>query len=214
MLTLALAVGFSGVASSQAQIIYDADFSGSSPNFSHTTGNAPSAGTQLSGSNWTIEAVDEPQTDTTANTFGVFGNGSLEASDYGGEGLFLSNNIDVSSWVEVALDFDGTGDFSTNSEFFQWEYSLDAGAPVVLGNVVGDTSGTATLDQSIANLDVTGNSTLVVGFRFDHNGSSDFIDVTNVQVNGVSPVPEPETFGALAGLLALGLAVTRRRRRS
>jgi len=209
----AFALAFAGLLAveSQGQIIYDADLSGSSPGFSHTTGNEPTAGTQLTGPNWTIEAVDVPATDGTANTFGVFGNGFLEAADYGGEGLFFSSNIDVSGWNEVALDFDASGDFNTGSEFFQWEYTLDGGSPIVIGNVVGDTSGTATLDQAISNLDVTGINTLVVGFRFDHNGSSDFIEVTNIQVDGVTAVPEPSSF--LLMLLGMaGLTWLRRRK--
>jgi len=206
VLSIAISLTFSG----HSQVIYDADFSGSTPGFDHSTGNEPAAGTQLVGANWTIEAVDVPATDSGGNIFGVFGNGLLEAADYGGEGLFFSTTIDVSGWNEVALDFDAEGDFNTTSEFFQWEYTLDSLPTVVLGNVIGDTNGTATLDATVANLDVTGINNLVVGFRFDHNGGSDFVDVTNVQVDGVTPIPEPSSI-ALLGMGAAGLYFLRRR---
>lgn len=210
--TLAALAGFTGAAN--AQLLYDADLSGTGVGFDHDNGAnpPPAAGTQLSGPNWTIEAIVEPSTDSGGNIFGVFGNGFLEAADYGGEGLFFSDSIDVTGWNEVALDFDARGDFNTSSEFFQWEYSLDSATPVALGNVVGDTSGAVTLDQTISNLDVTGVSALVVGFRFDHNGGSDFIDVTGLQVDGVTAVPEPSAYALLAGMLGLGYVMVRRRR--
>jgi hypothetical protein len=51
--------------------------------------------------------------------------------------------------------------------------------------------------------------------EFDTNGLSDAAIISEVNANfGTYAVPEPEFYGALAGILALGIAVARRRKRS
>lgn len=58
---------------------------------------------------------------------------------------------------------------------------------------------------------------LPVGFYGNSNSTltaviSGDIVIDNVQINGVSAIPEPASFGAIAGVMCLGLAASRRRR--
>jgi len=157
----------------------------------------PSAGSQSVG-NGTFE-WGALASDTTQNT-AIFSGGTFTSSDWGGLGRFTSDAIDVSSidTVDIAGQFDGL--FNTDTEFSNFFYALDGGTAVTFGAGVEDTEAT---DQAVgvSGLDVSSASSMVVGFEFDHNGSSDFFNVDSLTV-----VPEPASLAllGLGGLMMLG----------
>lgn len=178
-----------------ATIIYDADFSTAGIGFTHTTANPPAASDSASGPNWTISYGTTPATDSTANTF-ITDGGALTASDWGGSGSFITSTIDVSSVDLVNISGLGSGVFNQPpGEFFTWFYSIDGGALVTADQVSGN------FDQTFENVNVSGASSLVVGFNFNHNGASDGFSISSVSVE-VVPEPSSALLGAV-GFLAL-----------
>ncbi|MEM7627460.1 MAG: PEP-CTERM sorting domain-containing protein [Planctomycetota bacterium] len=162
----------------------------------------PAAGSQSVG-NGTFSWGDLA-TDGGGNT-AEFASGAFTSGDFGGVGTFTSLTLDVSAFTEVDIDAVYDGRFNTASEFSNFFYVLD-GTEVVFGEGVED----ATADDvavSIVDLDVTGASTLVVGFTFNHNGGSDFFNVDSLVVDAI---PEPGSL-VLMGLGSLLIASRRRK---
>jgi trimeric autotransporter adhesin len=134
-------------------------------------------------------------TDTTANT-AVFSSGVFSSSDWGGDGTFTSNAIDVSSFTAVDIVATGSSNFnSAPTEFFNFFYTLDGGSENIFST-------------NIDALDVTGINSLVVGFAYNHNGGS---DNANVSALSVTAVPEPNAYALIASLFALTVVMVRRR---
>ena len=138
----------------------------------------PDAGSALIEGIGTFEWEDLA-TDTTSNT-AVFSSTGFEAREWGGEGIFTSSTIGLTSFDSVTINAVGES-VSTDSsdEVFNFFYSLDGGANINFS------SGPVTLDVSSA-------TSLLVGFIFDHNGVDDRIEVSELNVTGI-PVPEPST---------------------
>lgn len=90
---------------------------------------------------------------------------------------------------------DPTGDFT---EFTGVNYSSGSFNEVSSGNI--DLSGFVGQD-------------IYIGFQYESSGTGAGSSAL-FQLDDVSVVPEPEFYGALVGLLAIGFAVIRRRRRS
>ena len=132
--------------------------------------------------------------DTTSNT-AVFSGTTFAAADWGGDGTFSSTTIDVSAATEITITAAGSSTFNIiPTEFFNFFYTLGGGAPITFASGVNPV------------VDVTGVDDLVVGFDFNHNGSGDNANVSELSVDAV---PEPSS--ALLGSLAL-LGLLRRRR--
>ncbi len=177
--------------------------------FTHTT-SSNDFGASASGSNWASGSTNLTNgtfswgtlaTDTTANT-ATFGVGGFTASDWGGDGTYTSVTIDVSGLDGVNISYEGSSVFNSSpTEFFDFFYQIDGGAPQAFGTlaVSGSVSGT----QEVL---LSGNNSLVVGFRFNHNGASDNAEVTELTVTAI-----PEPSAALLGSFGL-LALLRRRR--
>jgi len=142
--------------------------------------------------------------DTTANT-AEFSSGVFTSSDWGGDGTFTSNALDVSSLSSVSISASFDGLFNTGTEFSNFFYQLDGGSIVEFGMGLEDITYTAELVTQT--VDVSAANSLVVGFTFNHNGSSDFFDV-----NSLTVVPEPSRFALLAGCCGLVSVMLRRRR--
>lgn len=180
-----------------------------SASFSHTS-NSNNFGAAASGSNWAAGSTPLANgafswgtlaTDTTANT-ATFGAGGFTASDWGGDGTYTSVTIDVSGLEGVNIAYAGSSTFnSVPTEYFHFFYQVDGGGLQTFGSLIA--SGTVTGTQSVL---LSGNTSLVVGFRFNHNGASDNATVTELSVTAI-----PEPAAAMLGSLGL-LALLRRRR--
>ena len=133
----------------------------------------PSAGSQTVG-NGTF-SWGNLATDTSSNT-AIFASGLFTSSDWGGDGEFVSDAIDVSgiSSVDISGQFDGA--FNTPSELSRFFYVLDGGSRIYFGEGLEDVTHT---DEAVSvdALDVSGAASLVVGFEFNHNGGADFFNV-------------------------------------
>jgi hypothetical protein len=142
-------------------------------------------------------------TDTTPNT-AVFSGGTFAANDWGGIGTFTSIAIDVSGIDAVNLSAQFDGFYNLASEFSGFFYDI-GGGPITFGAGV---EGVTYSDQpvGITGLDVSAASELVVGFRYSHNGSSEFFGVDSLTVSEI-----PESSGLLVGVIGL-LGLIRRRR--
>lgn len=198
---LAALAGFA--ASANAQLLFDlADTTNTS--LSHTTASplAPQPGSVNVGTgtfSWGTLA-----TDTSANT-AVFSSGAFTSSDWGGVGTFTSAAINVSSLSSVTISAQFDGLFNTNTEFANFFYQLDGGSVIDFGVSLEDATYTNEV-ATLANLNVTGSNSLVVGFTYNHNGASDFFNVDSLTV-----VPEPGTFALLAGMLGMVYVMLKRR---
>ncbi|BDS05981.1 hypothetical protein NT6N_10210 [Oceaniferula spumae] len=141
-------------------------------------------------------------TDTTPNT-AVFSGTSFTASDWGGDGTYTSAAIDVTGVASATISFAGSSVFAAGGELFNFFYQVDGGSVQNFGASTGD--GSVVSGNQLVNF--SGNTNLVVGFTYNHNGVTDGVSVTDLSV---SAVPEPSTFGLL-GLAGLASLLRRRR---
>ena len=208
MIALAAVTGFAS-----ADVIFDADFSGSG-GFTHTSSSpVPPGPNSIAVNNFSLFYPVTPATDTTANFFRV-ANGVLESEDFGGLHGLSSGLLDVSNFDEVTFSLSGQtvgSDVFNNQtgstggpEFFAGFYSLDGGNDVEVARTIND----GNLSFSIT-IDVSSASTLEVGLLSSVNGTGDGWDVTSITVTG-DPIPAP----ASAALVGLGGLVASRRRRA
>jgi len=135
LMLLTAALGLAAV-TGRAQI-YSSDFV-NTVGFDHCTGSPPAAGPQslsggIAGSGWTIGYDTTPATDASGNVFGTDGD-SMFSTDFGGEGYFFTETIDVSGWTEISIvtvaESVGGDPVNATGEFFQFSYVLDGGSPV------------------------------------------------------------------------------------
>lgn len=179
--------------------LFNADFSYENDGFSdHTTSEPPEVGPVNIGpfgippNTWFLSYNTAPSSDSTINTFKVV-SGKLETTDWGGEGVFESQPIDVThiSSLDIAALAVTLSDAVQNvsTEFFKYYYILDDGpqveTPIVLS---GDTDGTP-VNYSINNLDVSSATSLVVGFSFNCNGAGDGYSISSFTVTESSSLP-------------------------
>ncbi len=192
---------FASIATSSGAVIYSADFSTAGVGWTHTTTTPPAPGPQsVNGSNYTLSYPGTPSTDGSVNSY-ITSGGNLTASDWGGSGAFATMAINISGLSSVTIAMIASGTFNAASENFIWYYSIDGGAAVTAPKATGDFS------QTWASVDVSGASSLTVGFTFNHDGGSDSFNVSSITVD---TVPEP-TIATMAGLLGT-IGLLRRRR--
>ncbi|WP_439132689.1 T9SS type A sorting domain-containing protein [Polaribacter sp.] len=167
-----LALSFSSISAQ----IYDADFSNDGDGFADHTTSSPLADAPASvgpfgsaGNQWSLSYTSKPSTDGSANSFKVV-DGALVSDDWGGQGIFQSQSIDVSSinTVDISAISQNSG---ANDDNFTYFYILDGGSRVETS--IGVTNNGDPVNYSISGLDVTGINELVVGFEFDENGGGD-----------------------------------------
>lgn len=182
-----------------AQVIYDADFSVDGAGFpDHMTGSVPASAPQTASGGtapdaWVASYTSTPGTDGTANEFSV-NSGVLRIQDWGGTAKWISQDIDVSTVNEVSISALATtvgGDVqSAASEFFEYFYILDAGSEVATDVPLdgSDTDGTP-VNYSITTLDVSGATTLKVGFNFRVDGAGDGYEISEFVVTDLVTAP-------------------------
>jgi len=166
------------------QVIYDADFSNDGDGFpSHTTSSPPapapaSVNGGTSPNDWTLSYESTPASDGSANSFSVSG-GALVSDDWGGQGIFQSTSIDVSSLSSINISAT-TVNSGANDDNFIYFYILDGGTRVETS--IGATNNGDPLDYSIIGLDVSTANSLIVGFEFSENGGGDGYTTSSFQV--------------------------------
>lgn len=168
--------------------IYNADFSNDGDGFlDHSSASPPAAAPAsvnggVAPNDWTLSYTTIPSTDITANSFKVVG-GQLVSNDWGGQGIFESANIDVSGISSVDITAISQN-VSANDDNFDYFYILDGGSRVTTS--IGVTNDGDPVNYNITNLDVSGASTLVVGFEFSENGVGAGYATTSFTVTDVS----------------------------
>jgi hypothetical protein len=181
--------------------LYDADFSNDGDGFpAHTSASPPIAGPTSVGpfgtapNAWSLSYDTTPLTDGSDNSFEVV-SGELQSDDWGGQGIFTSQVIDVSG-INV-VDITATGiNVGANENNFSYFYILDGGARVE--TAVTSTNGDP-VNYSILGLNVSGATSLEVGFEFSENGGgqgyyvSEFLVIegssdTSVQFSSTSAI--------------------------
>lgn len=184
--------------------LFNADFSYDNDGFADHSSSAPPADGPakvgpfgVSPNTWFLSYNTAPSTDSTLNTFKIV-SGKLETTDWGGEGIFESQQIDVTSIA--TLDIYGLGvtlsDEVQNgsSEFFKYYYILDDGPAVETAIILsGDTDGTP-VNYAISNLDVSSATSLIVGFSFNCNGANDGYAISSFTVTETSSLPTTITW--------------------
>jgi hypothetical protein len=173
-LTLLVCMLFS-VSESWGQI-YNADFSNNGDGFSDHTSDSPPAGAPGSAgpfgtasNQWSLSYTSAPNTDGSANSFKVIGT-ALVSDDWGGQGIFESQSIDVSAINSVDISAI-TVNSGANDDTFKYFYILDGAARVETANI--ESTNGNNIDYTISGLDVSAANSLVVGFEFDENGGGD-----------------------------------------
>jgi hypothetical protein len=175
LLKIALTLVFAFSISTLSAQIYNADFSNDGDGFADHTNSSPPAAAPASvgpfgaaSNQWSLSYTTAPGSDTTANSFKTNG-GNLVSNDWGGQGIFQSQNIDVSAINSVDISA-LTVNSGANEDSFKYFYILDGGARVETADInSGDGDN---VNYSILNLDVSGANTLVVGFEFSENGNN------------------------------------------
>ncbi|MEN8900502.1 MAG: hypothetical protein ABF247_04305, partial [Nonlabens sp.] len=169
--------------------VYNADFSNNGDGFAdHTSASPPATGPTSVGpfgaspNSWGLSYEIAPGTDTSANSFKVV-SGELQSDDWGGQGIFTSQSIDLSSISSISISAIGVNS-GANDNDFTYFYILDNGSRVE--TVIGATSNGDAVNYSVSNLDVSGNSLLVVGFEFSENGGGDGYDISQFKVTSAS----------------------------
>ena len=198
------------------QIIYNADFSTNGDGFPNHTSSSPPAPAPASinggtsPNDWTLSYTTTPSTDGSDNIFSVSG-GALFSDDWGGQGIFQSIAIDVSSINTVDISA-MTTNVGANGNVFEYFYILDGGSRISAGNI--SSSNGDMLNYTISNLDVSTVNTLVVGFEFNENGADDGYSTASFQVSESTVTPSIQftsttsTFAENSGSVTVCAAIT------
>ncbi|WP_299617197.1 lamin tail domain-containing protein [uncultured Tenacibaculum sp.] len=169
--------------------IYNADFSNDGDGFAdHTSSSLPATAPASVGpfgtapNQWSLSYTTTPSSDGTANSFKVSG-GALVSNDWGGQGIFTSQSIDISTISTINISALGSN-IGANDDNFTYFYILDGGTRV--DTTIGATNNGDPVNYSINNLDVSGNNSIQVGFEFSENGSGDGYSISSFSVSNAS----------------------------
>jgi hypothetical protein len=181
--------------------IYNADFSNNDDGFAdHTSDSPPTSAPKSVGpfgaisNKWFLSYTSTPSTDGSANSFKVSGT-ELVSDDWGGQGIFKSQNIDVSAINAVDISA-LTVNSGANDNTFKYFYILNGGARVESTNI-SSTNGN-NIDYTISGLDVSAVNSLVVGFEFDENGSGDGYTTSSFTVSTAAAATPGITLGSVS----------------
>lgn len=171
--------------------IYNADFSTDGDGFpDHSTANPPAAAPASvgpfgsAGNQWSLNYTSKPSSDASDNIFKV-SSGSLISNDWGGQGIFQSQSIDVSgiNFVNISA---ATMNVGANDYKFEYFYILDNGSRIGTGDISSNNDDP--INYNINNLDVSGASSLIVGFEFFENGANQGYSTSSFSVTNSSPI--------------------------
>jgi hypothetical protein len=132
--------------------------------------------------------------------------------------LSFTIDIDTSGFDSINFGYDSFSDDTAVHSGGEWFTSFDGGTDISLGTV---NFASAYAANSYDNINVVDVDSLSLTFTFDSTEADTFgAGVTGQRVHfdnfaiGGTPVPEPSTYAAIAGMLALATAAYRRRRRA
>ncbi|WP_425077417.1 lamin tail domain-containing protein [Psychroserpens sp. S379A] len=156
-------------------LLYDADFTNDGDGFpAHNSSSPPAAGPTSTGlfgaapNQWALSYDTAPNTDGSDNIFEVVG-GELVCDDWGGQGIFTSQVIDVTG-ISV-VDISATGiNVGANENNFTYFYIIDGGTRVE--TPVSSSNGDP-VNYSLTGINVSGATDLEVGYEFSENGGGD-----------------------------------------
>lgn len=144
----------------------------------------------------------------SSDPFGLFFQAAID-------GLSFTVNIDTSGYDSIFFGYDSFSDDTAVQTGGEWFTSFDSGSNVSLDEVTF----TSAWSANSYNIDTTGVDSLALTFTFASLEADTFgAAVTGQRVHfdnfaiGGTPIPEPSTFAALAGVVALASAVARRRK--
>lgn len=171
--------------------LYSADFSNDGDGFSdHTSSTPPADGPASVGpfgiapNQWSLSYETAPGTDGSENSFKVV-SGVLKSSDWGGQGIFQSQSIDVSGINSVDVSALSVNAGGANDDTFRYFYILDGGSRVETADIAS--SSNDNINYTITGLDVSASSTLIVGFEFSENGGGQGYETSSFTVTDSSP---------------------------
>jgi len=181
--------------------IYSADFSNDGDGFAdHTSGNPPATAPASVGpfgsigNQWFLSYTSTPNSDGSSNSFKVDG-GALVSDDWGGQGIFESQSINVSAFNSIDITAI-TVNSGANDNNFKYFYILDGGSRVETSNITS--SNGDNLNYTIT-VDVTGITNIVVGFEFDENGGGDGYTTSSFTVAETPAATPGITLSAVSG---------------
>lgn len=169
-------------------------------------------GTQLQTTGWHAGVANGQQTSSSNELSGVTQDSGFTFTGrkaYGGEYVTatvklsekLSEN-DVLNSLSISFDVGRTNDFSFSV------YSWDGTTAKRIGNVI---TGQSSVSFSETGLSLDYSKTIFVVFNANSAGNT--YAISNLTSSATyAPIPEPSAFGLLAGVGAIALAVSRRRR--
>jgi hypothetical protein len=221
---LALIAGMTIAASGQTTTLLAFDFSGAQSNDSFNTQNSTANASNVSSSTMIRGAGISNQ--NAANSFRGTGFSNLGidvSSDRYFEWTVSAASGYQLSIASIYANFNGTTTFSNSPGVtMAYAYSLDGGSNFTVmdsftqvgsGNqtftIAGAHVAALTDVESVVFKFLASGQTTTGGWGFQSAASPGTIGLS---VDGtISPVPEPATYGAIFGVLALGMAFTRRR---
>lgn len=162
-----------------------------------------------------LQALTSTATDISASGFRL---GLLVDGTSGGSALFSSAGTSINAnnqWVFVAVSYDGTKT-SDNVTFYTGAVSSAVGQLGIVGTLnmgaVDGTTGSLQIGNTSATTGDRTPSSLFDDVRI-YSGVATSSFLNDVRLQNLSNIPEPSTWGALAGALSASLAITARRRR-
>ena len=126
--------------------------------------------------------------------------------------------FDLFEGISVAYSARNQG--SVNATI-SWSYSINGGASFIAidgsADIIAPSASFAVYDADFSSvLALEGVKDLLIGMEYTESGANASVLLDNVAIysatSSLAPIPEPASFAAIAGLMGLGLAASRRRR--
>tara|TARA_R100000027_G_scaffold43474_2_gene32638 strand:- start:4666 stop:5307 length:642 start_codon:yes stop_codon:yes gene_type:complete len=162
------------------------------------------------------------ETESSFNSFTSSSGWDSAAQISGASSFFSGPTSQALAGDAVYFTITAAAGYELNISGFSFQARSTSAAPQDVGFTVNGSSFDFSADYSndstitlISNssLGLTGQSSVTFSVQGWNSSGSSALQLDNISVTGsVSAVPEPSAYGAVAGLLAIGLVVSRRRR--